>query len=128
LHTSPPPLSWSAAPARELTRLAWPVIVSLLSYSAMTAVDTAFVGRLGASALAAVGIGGTAVFCVLSFGVAVFSAAKVRVGEALGAGDVQSTQVQLGAFLRLAIVLGVLSAGFSCVVAQGLAHLHKDAL
>jgi MATE family multidrug resistance protein len=109
-------------------RLGWPIVVSLLSFSVMTAVDTAFVGRLGASALAATGVGGTAVFCVLSFGVAVFAAAKVRVGQLVGAGHPEQAHALLGAFLRLAVVVGVSSALLGCLVAQGLRYVHVDAL
>ena len=36
----------------RLLHLAWPIAISMLSYSLMTAVDTAFVGRLGADAIA----------------------------------------------------------------------------
>ena len=35
--------------------LAWPVMVSMLSYTAMSVIDTLFVSRLGTSPLAAVG-------------------------------------------------------------------------
>lgn len=125
---SPQLLPWSTAPSRELVRLAWPIVVSLLSFSVMTAVDTAFVGRLGASALAATGVGGTAVFCVLSFGVAVFAAAKVKVGQLVGAGHPEGARALLGAFLRLALVLGVGSALLGCLVAQGLRFVHVDPL
>lgn len=119
-------LTWAEAPARELVRLAWPIVVSLLSFSLMTAIDTAFVGRLGPSALAATGVGGSAVYCVLSFGVAVFAAAKVRVGKFVGAGERERAEAELGAFLRLALGLGVASALSGCVVAQGLHFVHVD--
>jgi len=42
---------------KRLLRLSWPIAVSMLSYSLMTAVDTLFVGRSGAVAIAAVGLG-----------------------------------------------------------------------
>ena len=51
-------LPWIERPMPELLRLAWPIAISTLSYSVMTLVDTMFVGQLGASALAGVGLGG----------------------------------------------------------------------
>ncbi|HHH11220.1 MAG TPA: MATE family efflux transporter, partial [Sorangium sp.] len=50
------PLPWRRRPLPTLLRLAWPICVSMLSYSFMTLVDTLFVGRLGAASLAAVGL------------------------------------------------------------------------
>lgn len=122
----PSTLTWAASPPRELVRLAWPIAVSLLSFSAMTAVDTAFVGRLGASALAAVGVGGSAIFCVTSFGVAVFAAAKVHAGRCFGAGETERAEAFLGAFLRLAVGLGVISGLVSYGVALLLPQVHAD--
>lgn len=112
---SPPPvverglLAWEQRPFRELWRLSGPMIVSLLSVTAMTLVDTLFIGWLGSTELAAVGLGGMGVFTVVSFGTALFGAARVRVGEAVGAGDDGVVRAELGAFLRLALVLGVVS-------------------
>ncbi|HSC86513.1 MAG TPA: MATE family efflux transporter, partial [Polyangiaceae bacterium] len=51
-------LAWESSPPRELVRLSWPMIVSLLSVSVASLLDTLFVGRLGAVPLAAVGLGG----------------------------------------------------------------------
>lgn len=103
-------VSWEVSPTKELLRLALPMVVSLLSVSVANLIDTLFVGRLGAVPLAAVGLGGVTTFTVVSFGLAVFSAAKVKVGEALGKGDATRLHGQLGAFLWLAVPLGLLSA------------------
>ena len=51
-------LSWAERPLSELVRLAWPIAISWLSFSAMTLVDTLFLGWVGPSALAGVGLGG----------------------------------------------------------------------
>lgn len=112
-------LRWKQKPGPELVRLAWPIVVSLISYSVMTLVDTLFVARLGAASLAAVGLGGMAVFSVLIFGMGVFSGAKIRVSEAVGAGQRRGLDAQLGGFLRLALALGVTST----LVAVGVATL-----
>lgn len=102
-------LVWAASPTRELVRLAGPLVVSLLSTSVASLVDTLFVGRLGAVPLAAVGLGGVISFTILSFGIAVFSAAKVKVGELFGRGDADRVARSLRLFLYLAVPLGLVS-------------------
>lgn len=71
--------------ARDLISLAWPIALSMLSYSLMTAVDTLFVGRYGAEAIAAVGLGGIVSFTLLTFGMGLLRGGKVIVAHAVGA-------------------------------------------
>ena len=72
---------------RELVSLAWPITVSTLSFTVMTVVDTAFVGRLGPAALAGVGLGGIALWTVVCFGFGLLRAVKVLVSQGVGAGE-----------------------------------------
>ena len=72
---------------RELVRLAWPITVSTLSFTVMTVVDTAFVGRLGPASLAGVGLGGIALWTVICFGFGLLRAVKVLVAQGVGAGE-----------------------------------------
>lgn len=102
-------LPWRARPGKELLRLSVPLVVSFLSASAMTVVDTLFIGRLGPLALAGAGLGGVTVFAVASFGIALFGAARVRVGEAVGRGNHEEARANLGDFLRLGAILGALN-------------------
>ncbi len=100
-------LAWRYRPFPELVRLAWPIAVSTLSYSVMTLVDTLFVGRLGASALAGVGLGGTASFVLLCFGFGVLRGVKVLVSQSMGAGRSSRAHTWLWAGLALAAVMGM---------------------
>src|SRR6187431_838486 len=102
-------LAWEHETSRELGRLAWPMIISLLSVTVASLVDTMFVGHLGALPLAGVGLGGVFSFTVISFGLAVFGAVKVKVGEAHGRGQGERVQSLLGVFVLLALPLGVVS-------------------
>src|ERR1700755_1247992 len=95
-------LAWRERPLLELARLAWPIALSQLSLSLMTAVDTLFVGRLGASALAGVALGGTATFTVFCFAIGLLRATKIVVAQAVGAGRRSAIQAQLGASLVVA--------------------------
>ncbi|MFK7990313.1 MAG: MATE family efflux transporter [Sandaracinaceae bacterium] len=88
-----------------MVRLAWPIAVSMLSYGVMTLVDTLFVGRLGASALAGVGLGGVFAFTVLCFGFGMLRGVKVLTSQAVGAGR-SSTRAWLTGGVLLAVGLG----------------------
>jgi MATE family multidrug resistance protein len=103
-------LRWKKKPFPELVRLAWPITVSMLSFSAMTVVDTLFVGRLGAPALAAVGLGGVTAFSVLCFGFGLLRAQKVLVALDTGAGRRDVIARAVGASLVVAVVLGAVIA------------------
>lgn len=116
--TSPTSLSWSQRPLRELTRLAWPIAVSSISYSVMTLVDTLFVGHLGADALAGTGLGGTIAFTILCFGFGTVRGVKTLIAQALGAGRRDTYGPALGAASITALVLGVAAVGVGLAVAQ----------
>ena len=79
-------LGWIGNEPRTLAKLAWPIAVSMVSYAVMTTTDTLFVGRLGASALAGVGLAGITAFTLLAFCFGLLRAVKVLVSQARGAG------------------------------------------
>ncbi|MBK7582772.1 MAG: MATE family efflux transporter [Myxococcales bacterium] len=102
-------LRWKQKPIPELVRLAWPIAVSMLSYSIMTLVSTLFVGRLGANALAGVGLGGIAAFGLIVFGFGLLRAVKVVVSQATGAGRSSELSVYIATGVLLALALGLVS-------------------
>lgn len=104
-------LHWRLKPVPELVRLAWPIAVSMLSYSAMTLVSTLFVGRLGANALAGVGLGGVAAFGLIVFGFGLLRSVKVVVSQATGAGRRGDIPVYLAAGILVALALGISGIG-----------------
>ena len=101
-------------PRRDLTQgeivgcvlsLAVPTIASNLLRSAQTLVDMFFVGRLGPEALAAVGMGGTAVMVLVTLFMGVHVATAAMVARAVGAGDSErASHVATQALLLSAIV------------------------
>jgi MATE family multidrug resistance protein len=90
----------------------------MLSYSIMTLVSTLFVGRLGASALAGVGLGGVAAFALIGFGFGLLRAVKVVVSHATGAGKRSEIPAYVSAGVMLALGLGVLAIGFGRLLTQ----------
>ncbi len=73
--------------ARELLHLAYPVILSHLSASATHVVDSAMVGRLGPTELAAVGYGGIWLWTALTLFMGTATGVQTFVSQADGAGD-----------------------------------------
>ncbi len=112
-------LPWKERPMRELARLSWPIAISMLSFGVMTLVDTLFVGRLGASALAGVGLAGTATFALLCFSMGLLRGVKVLVSQSVGAGQRHELGAHLGAGILIAVVLG----GCTVLVGRILAEL-----
>jgi MATE family multidrug resistance protein len=112
-------LPWKEQPLLELVRLSWPIAVSMLSFGVMTLVDTLFVGRLGAAALAGVGLAGTATFALLCFSMGLLRGVKVLVSQSVGAGQRGELGAHLGAGLLAALALGVLTT----LAGLGLAEL-----
>ncbi|HEX4477573.1 MAG TPA: MATE family efflux transporter [Polyangiaceae bacterium] len=119
-------LRWRRKPLPELVRLAWPIMVSMLSYSVMTLVDTLFAGRLGAVALGAVGFGGVITFTLICFAVGVLQGSKVLVAQAVGASRHDRIPGYIGAAVVLAVGFGAFIALAGQLVALGLPALADD--
>jgi MATE family multidrug resistance protein len=117
---SPRELTWVHRPFAALAALSWPITVSMLSYSAMTVVDTILVGRLGAAALAGVGMGGVVSFALIVFTFGALRGVKVVVSQAVGAGRREHVSACLAAGLLVALGLGAASTGLGQLVALAL--------
>jgi putative MATE family efflux protein len=93
--------------------LAFPSILSMLSFTMVGLVQTKFVGELGAQALAAVGAGQRVFFAMQAILMAVSAGTTALVARAWGAGDYQEASrvtmaslVLAGAFSAVVMVLG----------------------
>jgi MATE family multidrug resistance protein len=72
---------------REIADLAYPVVLTQLSATAMGVVDSAMVGRLGATELAAVGFGAVWLWTIFSLFYGTASGVQTFVAQADGAGE-----------------------------------------
>jgi len=116
-------LAWTTRPVRELVRLAGPICVSTLSFSAMTLASTAFVARLGADALAGVGLGAIVAFGLVCFGTGLIRGTKTLVSQAVGAGRRDRIDDFLGAGLGVGLGFGLAAALAATVLGPVVAHL-----
>ncbi len=112
-----PVTAWSSSPARELLRLAWPITVSTLSYSAMTLAGTLLVAQVGADELAGVGLGGVVAFALVCFGIGMLRGVKTVVAQALGAGRADKADAYLISGVWFALGLGAVATLLSWLVA-----------
>jgi MATE family multidrug resistance protein len=95
--------------AKELIGLSWPIALSMLSYSLMTAVDTLFVGRFGAEAISAVGLGGLATFTLLTFGMGLLRGGKIIVARTVGAKRGHEVPRLAAATIALSLMIAVVT-------------------
>jgi multidrug resistance protein, MATE family len=117
------PLSWIERPGRELLRLAWPITISMVSFSTMTLASTAFVAQIGADELAGVGLAGVVGFALVCFAIGLLRGAKTLVSQAVGADRRDRIPELLGAALALALGLGALATITGQLVAPLLVSL-----
>jgi putative MATE family efflux protein len=108
-----------------ILRLAWPVVVERLSLSVLSAVDAALVGHyVGASGLAAVGIGSLLFWIPLAGALAIDVGSTAVVARDVGAGD--GTRVQQG--LHTAIIAGLVWGLLCTVIVVALAPVLMRAM
>ncbi len=102
----------------EVLKLAFPVVISYLGIMLMALVDLLFVGRVGAVAIGAVGLG-TAVFSwVLMFGVGLLTSLDYFVSHAYGAGKRDEGARYLVQAAWLSFALGIPLTALLLGVAQ----------
>ena len=95
---------------RQVVSLAWPIVVGMISFTAMGVTDTLLVGRLGTTELAAVGLATTAFFLVNSFFLGALQGVKVLSAQATGASNEQAAAHTAWLGILLALPFGVLLA------------------
>ena len=116
-------LSWTHHPGRALVKLAWPITVSMVSFSTMTLASTAFVASIGSDELAGVGLAGIVGFAYVCFGIGLLRGAKTLVSQAVGANRRDKIPELVGAAIALALVLGVTALALGQLTAPLLASL-----
>ncbi|HEX4423294.1 MAG TPA: MATE family efflux transporter [Kofleriaceae bacterium] len=116
-------LPWTDRPGRALLRLAWPITVSMISFSAMTLTSTVFVAHLGSDQLAGVGLAGVVGFALMCFGIGLLRGAKTLVSQAVGAGRHDRLPGLMAAAIALAVGLGALATIAGQIVAPLLVAL-----
>lgn len=96
---------------KEIARLAFPVVVSKLSFTMMGIVDTAMVGHLGAQAQAAAGFAVVYLFTLYVFGLGLITSVNTLVSQNVGAQKAHLCGGVLSNGLVLALLIGTITWG-----------------
>lgn len=102
--------------ARELFKLAGPLALAFAGNQLHSLVDTAMVGRLGATQLAGVALGNALFFAVAVCGIGAVQGMDPLVSQAIGAGEGARARAVLRAGLRLAFGAGLVLAAVAGLV------------
>jgi len=86
-------------------------VISKLSFTAMGIVDTAMVGHLGPAEQGSVGLATTLMFTLYVFGLGLVGVVNTYVSQHHGAGKPERCGEDLGAGLRMAVVIGSVTWG-----------------
>ncbi len=98
---------FDSARTRTILALALPIIGGMASQNVLNLVDTAMVGTLGPSALAAVGMGSFANFMAMAFIMGLSAGVQAIAARRLGEGRWSETASPLNAGLLIALVVAV---------------------
>ena len=93
---------------RTVISLAWPVVLEMTFFGLGSIINTILVGRLGASSLAAVGLGQQVEFIPQVIFTAVNVGTLAIVSRHIGAGEVQAANHTAGQSAILAVIFGLL--------------------
>lgn len=104
----------------EIMRLAWPAILEYSLHTMVWLVDVAFVGRLGAEALSATGLGGQVYFFVLFVFGSVGVAATAMISRRVGAGRADEASRIAAQLTTVAFALGIVVTGLMWLLAPGI--------
>lgn len=92
---------------RQILTLALPIIGGMISQNVLNLVDTAMVGTLGDTALAAVGTGSFANFLAIAFITGLSTGVQAMVARRLGEGRTSEVAVPLNGALILALAMAI---------------------
>ncbi|MBN7817292.1 MATE family efflux transporter [Algoriphagus pacificus] len=108
---------------KSLTTLAWPIIMANILQTAYQLIDTFWLGRLGANAVAAVSISFPILFLVLSLGAGLTLAGTVIVSQFKGAGNQKMINFAASQTVMVVLVVSALLAVIGFFLANPLMKL-----
>lgn len=113
-----------------MVRLALPLVLAELGWMAMGIVDTAFVGRLSAAALGAVGLGTSIFYGVAITAGGVLLGLDTLVAQALGSRDAKDARHSLisGIWLAVLLVVPVMAAVEAMIYTLGRFGIDREVL
>ncbi len=97
----------SGSLSRAITLLAIPMMLELLMESTFTLVDTYFVGKLGAEAVATTGLSGALIVIVFAIAIGLSIGATATVARRIGEGDNEGAGIAAGQSVVAAVLISI---------------------
>ncbi|MBL9121002.1 MAG: MATE family efflux transporter [Phycisphaerae bacterium] len=129
--TTPGQIHAPASALAEVWSIAWPTVVTMMSYTVMQFVDALMVSRVDAISVAAQGNGGIWSFTIISFLFGIVTMVNTYVSQNVGAGKPQEAARYAWAGLWLALVAWItmlVPFGFALPLIFGSMHAGEDRL
>ncbi len=104
----------------RIVELAMPIIAGMVSQNVLNLIDTAMVGRLGANALAGVGISGMVIFLFFSPALGVTSAVQAIAARKKGEGKISETAFPLNTAMIYSFIFALIIVVIAFVFADPL--------
>lgn len=98
---------------KEVLKLSFPAVISMISHSVMSMTDTIMVGRLGASEIAAVGLANIVLFTIYALFIGSIEITETFVSQSYGAGQKNNCVKTAWHGLYLSILFGLLVLPFA---------------
>ena len=111
---------------RRILQLAGPIMLASLSQTLMSLIDIAMVGRLGAAAVAAVGLGGMFTFAISAFLTSIQAGAQTVISRRVGEELPRQVSETVRSAFRFSLLVGTLIGLLTYSVAQRLFPLISD--
>jgi putative MATE family efflux protein len=105
---------------KNLLTLAWPVIISNSLNMLGPTIDMVWVGKLGASSIAAVGLSGQIVIVAQALLQGIFTSLRAMVARRIGAGDDQGANRAFQQAFIIGVSLSILMAGIGITLSRQL--------
>lgn len=110
---------WTRGPVvKNLLQLSWPMIVMESLFVVSQVVDMIWIGRLGPSSIAAVGIANIVIMLVMSMDFGLIVGVRAMVARFVGAGDMKSANHVAAQALVLSASWGALMMTFGIILAE----------
>ncbi|MBI4122369.1 MAG: hypothetical protein HY462_00040, partial [Parcubacteria group bacterium] len=105
---------------KELWSIAWPMMLSMFFYTLYNIVDTYWVSKLSAEAIAAVSISQISLFVMISLGFGITVGSGVIMGMHIGAKNMREAERVLGQSFVLSAIMGLFFTAIALVFANQL--------
>lgn len=102
------PLNFNKERVKKIFNLSTPIIIGMISQNTLNLVDTAMVGRLGASSLAAVGISSMMVFMIQALVLGITSGVQALAARKKGEGKIHDLAQAINSGLLFSFIFGLI--------------------